>query len=62
VYRAVNATTAHQRRIGRVHNGINTLARNVGGTGDDQQATFAKINTQWDGGDGHASAAPSICW
>ena len=49
VYRTVNPAAAHQRRIGGVHNGINLLARDVGRTGDDQQAAFAKINAQRDG-------------
>ena len=37
VDRAVNAATAHQRRIGGVHDGIDLFARDVGWTGDDQQ-------------------------
>ena len=46
VYGAVNAATAHQRRIRGVHNGVNLLACDVGRTGDDEPASVAKLNAQ----------------
>ncbi len=60
MYGTVNATTAHQRGIGCIHYGIDSLARDVGRPGDEEQAAVAEFNAQRIGGGGQSEESNRI--